>query len=274
MKRGIVRTAFGMLRRRPALLCFPAMNVAALAAVLAAAWVLPLNGIRDRALDNQTPTTTQTVGLFALLALLSCVGTYFTAALLHSVRALLADDRPTIRASLGAMLRRMPTLACWSVLGNTVGVLLQIAESTAGVSWLFDMAGLSWSLLTYFALPVLVAEGSGLLTALRRSLALGRRELGAQVAGFARVFLTTVLVAVVGVAALILAVETDDVAVMLAAAGGVVVLWLLTGIASSTLSGIYRMSLYHRASATPLPPSPPFRSSRSALPAAQVGFRP
>ncbi|MFG2178748.1 DUF6159 family protein [Streptomyces abikoensis] len=182
-----------------------------------------------------------------------------------------SDGRPTIRASLGAMLRRMPVLACWSVLGNSIGVLLRIAESTVGVSWLFDMAGLSWSLLTYFALPVLVAEGAGLLTTLRRSLALGRRELGAQLAGFTRVLLTTVLVAFVGVAALILAVETDDVAIMLAAAGGVIVLWLLVGIASSTLSGIYRMTLYHRASATPLPPTLP---RHSTLPAAQVGFRP
>ncbi|MFI0912297.1 DUF6159 family protein [Streptomyces abikoensis] len=271
MKRGIVRTAFGVLKRRPALLCFPAMNIAALAAVVTAAWLLPLSGVRDRALNDEAPTTSQTVMVFDLLALLSCVGTYFTAALLHSVHALLEDDRPTIRASLGAMLRRMPVLACWSVLGNSIGVLLRAAESTVGVSWLFDMAGLSWSLLTYFALPVLVAEGAGLLTTLRRSLALGRRELGAQLAGFTRVLLTTVLVAFAGVAALILAVETDDVAVMLAVAGGVVVLWLLVGIASSTLSGIYRMTLYHRASATPLPPT---LFSRSALPAAPAGFRP
>ncbi|MFF4222758.1 DUF6159 family protein [Streptomyces abikoensis] len=271
MKRGIVRTAFGVLKRRPALLCFPAMNVAALAAVVTAAWLLPLSGVRDRALNDEAPTTPQTAVVFALLALLSCVGTYFTAALLHSVHALLQDGRPPIRTSLGAMLRRMPVLACWSVLGNTIGVLLRIAESTVGVSWLFDMAGLSWSLLTYFALPVLVAEGTGLLTTLRRSLALGRRELGAQLAGFTRVLLTTILVAFAGVAALILAVETDDVAIMLAVAGGVIVLWLLVGIASSTLSGIYRMTLYHRASTTPLPPTLP---RHSTLPAAQMGLWP
>ncbi|MEU3354905.1 DUF6159 family protein [Streptomyces sp. NPDC037389] len=270
MRRGIIRTAFGVLKRRPALLCFPAMNIAALAAVLTTAWLLPLSGVRDRVLDGQAPTTPQTVELFALLALLSCVGTYFTAALLHSVHALLDDDRPTIRTSLRAMLRRLPTLACWSVLGNTVGVLLQIAESTVGVSWLFDVAGLSWSLLTYFALPVLVVEGSGLLTALRHSLALGRRELGAQVAGSMRVFLTTALVAAMGVAALILAVETDDVAVMLGVAGGVVLLWLLTGIVTSTMSGIYRMALYHReVTSGDVPPLLPFRS---ALPAAQPGL--
>lgn len=122
MKRGIVRTAFGVLKRRPALLCFPAMNVAALAAVVTAAWLLPLSGVRDRALNDEAPTTPQTAVVFALLALLSCVGTYFTAALLHSVHALLEDRRPTIRASLGAILRRMPVLACWSVLGTLSGI--------------------------------------------------------------------------------------------------------------------------------------------------------
>jgi hypothetical protein len=34
---------------------------------------------------------------------------------------------------------------------------------------------MSWSLLTFFALPVIVVEGGGLFPSLRRSPALGRR---------------------------------------------------------------------------------------------------
>jgi hypothetical protein len=50
-----------------------------------------------------------------------------------------------------------------------------------------------------------------------------------------------------GVIVMIYAIESDSVAVMLASAAAVLLLWLLTGIVVSAATGIYRMALYHRA---------------------------
>lgn len=85
-------------------------------------------------------------------------------------------------------------------------------ESTAGLLWIFELAGLSWTLLTFFVLPVIVVEGGGLLTSLRRPLALGRRELGSWIAGGIRLFVTTLLVLAAGVIVMI-SNESDSVAV-------------------------------------------------------------
>lgn len=246
MRGGLVRTVVRTLRHRPALLCFPALNVATLG-LLVAAWISPLQVIWERARLNQSPTVVQSAVILLLLFVLSCVGTYFTAALLHSVHSLLAGGRPTIRASLGAAVDRLPVLVGWTLVGSSVGPVLRVLESTAGLSWLFDLAGLSWSLLTFFVLPVIVVEGGGLLVSLRRSLTLGRRQLGSWVAGGLRLFLMTGFVVLAGVAALILAVETDSATVMLSVAGIVVVLWLLAGTVYATSAGIYRMTLYYRA---------------------------
>ncbi|WP_035799152.1 DUF6159 family protein [Kitasatospora mediocidica] len=221
--------------------------MAALALVLLAAWVVPLSGVWQRVEQGQTPTTAQSAGLVVLLALLSCVGTYFSAALLHSVHGLLAGGRPAIGTSLRSVAGRLPTLVGWSALGSTLGLLLRVLESTVGLSLIFELAGLSWSLLTFFVLPVIVVEGGGLLPSLRRSLLLGRRELGSWVAGGVRLFVTTVVVLLAGVSAMIVAVESDSPAVMFAAAGSVLTLFLLAGILSSAVSGAYRMTLYHRA---------------------------
>lgn len=261
MRRGVIATVAEVLRGRPTLLSFPALNVAALGLVLVAAWVMPLKGVWERAQHHQSPTTIQCAVMLLLLALLSGVGTFFSAALLHSVHSLLVGTRPTILTSLRAALRRLPVLAGWTLISGSVGPLLRALESTAGLSWLFDLAGLSWSLLTFFVLPVIVVEGEGLLASLRRSLALGRREIGSWVTGGLRLFLITALVMLAGVAGLILAVETDSLTVMLAAAGGVLILWLLVGIIYAASSGIYRMALYHRAVANPT--DYPDRSSHS-----------
>ena len=243
----VVRTAVRALRRRPALLLFPALSAVALGLVVLGAWVVPLHGVWERASRDQAPTSAQYAMLVLLVALLSCVSTYFSAALLHSVHGLLKGDRPAITASLVAALRRLPTLVGWSLLGSTLGLLLRALESTAGMSWIFELAGLSWTLLTFFVLPVIVAEHGGLLPSLRRSLALGRRELGSWIAGGVRLFITTALVLTAGVVVMIFAIETDSVSVMLASAGAVLLLWFLAGIVVSAASGIYRMALYHRA---------------------------
>jgi len=247
MRLKVIRTAVRALRRRPALLCFPALSTVALGLVALAAWVMPLHRVWERASHDQAPTNVQCAMLLLLVVLLSCVSTYFSAALLHSVHALLSGDRPAVSASLSAVLRQLPTLVGWSLLGSTLGVLLRIFESTAGLSWIFELAGLSWTLLTFFVLPVIVVEQSGLLTSLRRSLALGRRELGSWISGGIRLFVTTLLVLAAGVIVMIYAIESDSVAVMLASAGAVLLLWLLSGIVVSAATGIYRMALYHRA---------------------------
>lgn len=246
MRRGVIGTVAATLRRRPALLCFPALNIATLG-LLAAAWILPLRAVWEQARLNQSPTVPQSAVIVLLLFLSSCVGTYFTAALLHSVHGLLAGGRPGIRASLGAAVDRLPVLVGWTLLGSSVGPVLRVLESTAGLSWLFDLAGLSWSLLTFFVLPVIVVEGGGLLVSLRRSLTLGRRRLGSWVAGGLRLFLMTAFVVLTGVAALILAVETDSATITLTVAGAVVALWLVAGTVYAASAGIYRMTLYYGA---------------------------
>jgi hypothetical protein len=138
-------------------------------------------------------------------------------------------------------------LTAWTLLAAVLGSMLRVLENTAGLSVVFELLGLSWSLLTFFAVPVLVLEGAGLVSGLRRSLVLGRRQVGRWVTGTLRVWITTILVGLAALAALVLAVETDDPAVMAAVAAGVVLLLLLTGLCQAAATATYRVALYRRA---------------------------
>ncbi|GLW67757.1 hypothetical protein Kpho02_00560 [Kitasatospora phosalacinea] len=253
MTPGIIRTAARVLRRRPALLCFPALGLLVTAVVPAAAWFPLLRGVWQRVEAGGAPSPAQWGAVALVLWAASALGGLCTAALLHSVHELLDGRRPPLRASLAATGRRLPTLLAWSLFSLLVGSVLRTGESLAGLATLFDLLGVSWSLLTFFVLPVIVVEGAGLPASLRRSLALGRRALGRWVVGGLKLFLVTALVALGALAALILAVESDSTSVLLAVLAAVVAVLLLVAVVRSAASGIYRTSLYHEAVASAAP---------------------
>jgi hypothetical protein len=253
MRQGIVGTGVRVLRGRPRLLGFPVLSAVTMALVVAAVWALPvedahgLRGVWQRARDGHAPTSAQGAGLVLLLALLTCVNTYYNAALLHSVHSLESGARPTVGASLRAALRLLPVLVGWSLLNLTVGRVLRTANSVPVLSALLRMTGLVWSLVSYFMLPVLVVERVGLWESLRRSRSLGPRQAGNWLAGGNRLLIVLGLAVILGVACLILAVESEDRTLLLAVAGWVLALWLLFGLMSATVTGIYRMTLYRQA---------------------------
>jgi len=250
MKRGIIRTAARVLRQRPGLLCFPALGLATDAAVLAASWPLLLQGVWHRFVHDEAPTGVQSAAIALVLWTASALSSVFTAALVHSVHALLGGERLPVSASLRAAGRRLPTLLSWSLFSLVAGSMLRTGESLAGLSALFELLGLSWSLLTFFALPVIVVEGTGLVASLRRSLTLGRHALGRWVAGGLKLLVTTTLVVIGAIVVLILAVEANSLAVLFAAVATVMAVGLLVTVVNSAASGIYRTSLYRETVAT------------------------
>ena len=121
---------------------------------------------------------------------------------------------------------------------------------------------ISWSAITYFVLPVLVSEGAGPITALRRSSAILRNTWGESLAGEARFgilgfffFLQAAAVFFVG-----LAVVLSYGATGMAGLGPVLmVLGVVYGIASfivlQTLSTIFQAGVYAYASSGRVPAS-------------------
>ncbi len=141
----------------------------------------------------------------------------------------------------------MPTLLAWTFFSLGVGSVMRTGEGMLPVALFFDALGFTWSLLTFFVLPVIVIEGGGLFRGLRRSLALGRGSARNWFVGGFKLFLTALLVAVLSVVVLIFAVESNSLAVVLAGLAGIVAAVLLVTVLNSAASGIYRVTLYRDA---------------------------
>jgi len=76
--------------------------------------------------------------------------------------------------------QRLGIIAAWSLLVCTVGALLRVLEERLplGGRIVAALVGLSWSLATLFAVPVLAYENLGPLETLRRSSQIFRRRWG------------------------------------------------------------------------------------------------
>jgi len=217
----MARASASVLRRYPKLVVLPMISgtVMLLAVGVVASSLFPQSGswhagasaIWDKLGADWTPL--YYVALFAALFVLSVISIFFNAALIHCALRCHAGEEPSVRAGLAAAVSRLPQILGWALVAATVGVVLEAIQSVLkdNLGFLGSLIGglfnIGWAALTYFVLPVLVTEGVGPITAIRRSSAILRSKWGESLAGEARFgllgilfFLLALLVFFVGLA--------------------------------------------------------------------------
>ena len=123
---------------------------------------------------------------------------------------------------------------------NRTGILGQIGAR---------LVGMTWEVVTWLAVPVIVAEGTGPFESLKRSAGLFRHTWGENLIGQLGFGLIGLLALVPG------AVITALLMVTMPAVGLVVgVLWVvITSVVITAMTGIFRTVLYQYASGAPIP---------------------
>jgi hypothetical protein len=169
---------------------------------------------------------------------------YFNAALAGAAMVRLAGGQPTMGEGFQMANRRLPQIAGWALIAATVGLILQVARSRSRDNFLgqlvLSMIGGVWAYITFFVVPVLVAENLGPIAAIRRSGSLFKRTWGEQMVanfGFGLVGLVAVIAAVVP--AMLIA--------QVSVVAGIVVGVVTVGFAVatvSTLETIFKAALY------------------------------
>ncbi len=193
---------------------------------------------------------TYVVGAAAYL-LISFVVTFYTAALVAGARERLLGGRPTLGSAFSAAAARLPEIFLWSLLTGTVGLVLNAIRNRAGIFGQIGarLVGMTWEVVTWLAVPVIVAEGTGPFESLRRSAGLFRHTWGENLVGQLGFGLIGMLALVPGV------VITGLLMVTMPAVGIVVgVLWVvITSVVITAMTGIFRTVLYQYASGAPIP---------------------
>ncbi len=255
----LVKASAEVLRSDKELLVFPIVSAIALL-IVSAAFFFPLESIGF--FDGlEDPGVFEIAVVFAFYLVQYFVMIFANSALVGAALIRLRGGDPTVRDGFGIAKSHLGSILGYAAIAATVGMILR-GGSRGGDSegrgnplaligiLASSIVGMAWSLATFLAVPVLVAEDLGPVEAIKRSSQLLKKTWGEQIVGglsIGLVFgLLAIAVVILGAAAIFALAD-----VMPLAGLAIVVLLVLAllamGLISSTLGGIYSAAVYDYA---------------------------
>lgn len=238
-----------VLREEKSLLVFPFLSGIACLLVMAT-FAVPMwaTGFAEGLFDEGRPTDNPLV--YVLLFLYYFVNyfviVFFNSALISCAVIRFHGEDPTVADGLKAAMARLPQIAGWAAVSATVGIILKAIESRSEKAGQFaaSLLGGAWSIATYFVVPVLVVEGVGPITAVKRSFAILRKTWGESLVANFSIGLAVMLACVVAIVPAGIGFLLGTPAALIAGVAITVLLWIVISLLSAALNTIIIAALY------------------------------
>ncbi len=178
---------------------------------------------------------------------------FFNSALVGAALIRLRGGDPTVGDGLRIALNHIVSIFGYAIFAATVGMILRWISERGGILGRIGamIGGLAWSLATYLVVPVLVVEEVNPWEAIKRSTGYLKKTWGEQLVGnfsistiFGLVFLLVFLVSVPG---FFWIVSLESTPVLILSIVMFVLVLVILGLISSTLTGIYVAAVYRYA---------------------------
>jgi hypothetical protein len=254
LKRGwaITETSWAVLKRHPKLIVLPALSAAAFIALLSLfalfAGVAEPGGAERFAADAHNGKAAFYALLFAGYFACFFAGIFFNAALVFCALQAFAGHEPSLKKGMATAFGRLPQIFMWALVASTVGLLLQalkdfLEDKLGFLGSLLGWVGTAaWSSITYFVVPVLVADGLGPVDAIRRSSSILRQKWGEAVGGEGGLGIIYIVLVLPAVALVLLAGSQGGPIVPILAIAGLYIAAL--ALLVMTLSTLFRTGVY------------------------------
>jgi hypothetical protein len=252
----LMGASWGVLKQDKELLVFPLISgICCLAVLLSFAFPLWYTGSWQPPAHNaQWQQQVLYYGVLFLFYLCNFfVITFFNTAIIAGAIERMSGGDPTVTSCLNAAASRLPLIFGWAVVSATVGLVLRFIEDRSEKVGAFvaGLLGMAWSIATFLAVPVLVAERKGPIEALQSSAGLLKKTWGEQLISnfsFGIVFFFLAIPAYLFIAFAVYAGAAMK-SIPLAVAAGLVAVAYLIGLAlvQSALQSIFQAALYLHA---------------------------
>ena len=260
----LTKTAFRLIREDRALLVFPLVAGLAILGVVALLiagefWLLGSSVLigGSSGLADGLGVAVFLVAYFAMAFL----SVYCTAALIGAATLKLSGRQPTAADGWKVARARLGRLVLWALLTATVGLVIQAISSRArGIAGavIGAVGGVTWGVVTYFMIPVLLYEDERPWPALKRSAHLF-------ISTFGRTLVSNLVLGLLLGAGIVAAVVLGVLGLLLAAGGALLLGLVLVGVGiaiavlvaliGAAAEGILRAALYRYATTGEIDPA-------------------
>ncbi len=250
----LVKSSARVLWEDKELLIFPIISVIGLL-VVSALFVVPMlfGGLLDSLFGGESGIFGY-IFLFFFYLVQYIVIFFANTALVGAARIRLRGGDPTVRDGFRIAASRLGPILGYALIAATVGLILK-AFSDKSKGWgrfVSSLIGFAWNVATFLVVPVLAAENVGPIEAIKRSVSLLKKTWGEQIIGnfglgvvFNLIYILLFIAGIGLTAAVGFATESLWAAVFVAFV--FVVLFALTALVNSALSGIFTAAVYEYA---------------------------
>ena len=167
-------TSFETIQKKPFLLVFPVLSVLSFIVIFAtfAGGSFFFFGDEIEAIMNDEDYGT--IAGYALMFLYYLVNffivIYFNSALIYCASKILHDEETSVGEGIEFANSRLGKIFGWAVVAATVGMLLKLLQETGKIGkFVASLLGVAWSVLTFFAVPVLIFQDKSVFDTVKES---------------------------------------------------------------------------------------------------------
>jgi hypothetical protein len=247
----LVKTSWEILMDDKKLLAFPVLSgIVTILVVLT--FIFPIIVTGGSAVSGNIASL---VVLFLFYVVSYFVVIFFNTALIACVNARLQGKSMTVGEALANSARHLPAIIGWAIISATIGLILHLLEERAGFigDIILALIGGVWSLVTYFVVPVLILEDTGVFGSIKESLALIRKTWGESIVGSASMAIIFVVIGVLAGLCVLGTMMLGNSAVFLAALALFLLLVVVLAVIYSAMQGIFVTALYMYAKTGMIP---------------------
>lgn len=174
-------SSFAVIKKHKQLFIFPVLSGASLLLLFAsylAILLLPNDGNFSAVIAERDIVTY--IGLFVFYLINYFIVVFFNMGLIHCARIYFQGGVPKVSDGLNFSLSRVGDILAWSAMAATVGLIFRLLEENLGKigQIIAALAGVAWSITTFFVVPVLAYENLTPIAAFKRSAQIMKEKWG------------------------------------------------------------------------------------------------
>lgn len=172
---------------------------------------------------------------------------FFSSAMIIYASLKIKGEQASILRAIKFAGRKIIKILLWSLFSATIGIVVELFNliTREKFDFLSSLIGITWSLATFFVIPVMVFENKYPFAALRGSVELFKQRWGQAINGIVGIGLSLIILGVAGLLLLIGVLVTLSDIIFFSAFFLFAFYIVFLGILYTTLNSIYIAALYH-----------------------------